>query len=219
MIKLHAVLGIGMVNMHAVVVSFYTLRTPYEKEVINLMDSCARHRIQADIVGVESQGSWEKNCALKPSFILGKLRQWQRPILWVDADAVFKQSPDFADFASCDISVRMNEFLPKDHASRIVSSAIFVQHNAAAMAILEQWVQETEKGLQCQERTLEFWDQTALRDVLNRNGDAQFLPMPLKYTKIFDFDDLFISEKEVIIEHYQASRRFKNDVSSDHCCH
>ncbi len=195
--------------MHAIIVSFYTFRTPYEKEVINLMDSCGRHRIQADIVGVESEGSWEKNCALKPSFILGKLRQWQRPVLWVNPDAVFKQRPDFTDFACCDISVRINEFLPKDHASRIHSGTIFVQHSAPGMAILEQWAEETEKALQCQERNLEFGDQTALRDVLNRNGEAQFLPMPLKYAKIFDFDDLFISENEVIIEHYQASRRSK----------
>jgi hypothetical protein len=214
--------------MNAIIVSFYTFRTPYEKEVINLMDSCGRYRIQADIVGVESKGSWQKNCALKPSFILSKLRQWQRPLLWVDADAVFKQRPDFTDFASCDISVRMNEFLPKDHPSRIQSGTIFVQHSAAVMAILEQWALETDKAVECQEGTLELWDQRALRDVLSRNREVEFLPMPLKYAKIFDFDDLFISEKEVIIEHDQASRRFKklnatqdskNVISSDHCRH
>jgi hypothetical protein len=38
--------------------------------------------------------------------------------------------------------------------------------------------------------------------------------MPLKYAKIFDFDDLFISEQEVVIEHFQASRRFKNKVNA-----
>ncbi|MES2122462.1 MAG: hypothetical protein V4492_06765, partial [Chlamydiota bacterium] len=60
-------------------------------------------------------------------------------------------------------------------------------------------------------RTMEFWDQAALRDVLfGPPAEIPFLPMPLKYSKIFDLDDLFINEAEVVIEHYQASRRIKN---------
>jgi len=201
------------------VISFYTLQTPYELEVKKLKDSCEKYGIEAEIVGVESAGSWEKNCALKPLFILEKLRQLSRPVLWVDSDAVFKQRPDFNEFEGCDLSVRMNEFLPKGHASRISSGTIFVRNNAAGAAILEQWCQETEKVLQHKERTMEFWDQTTLRDVLDRNTAVRFFPLPLKYAKIFDFDDLFISEKEVVIEHYQASRRYKHGITSDYCSH
>lgn len=201
------------------VISFYTLQTPYELEVKKLKNSCEKYGIEAEIVGVESTGSWEKNCALKPLFILEKLRQLGRPVLWVDADAVFKQRPDFNEFEGCDLSVRMNEFLPKEHASRISSGTIFVRNNAAGITILEEWCQETEKVLQHKERTLEFWDQMTLRDVLNRNASLRFFPLPLKYAKIFDFDDLFISEKEVVIEHFQASRRHKHVIASNHCSH
>ena len=200
--------------MKPIVVSFYTLETPYEEEVKKLIHSCVELNIESDIVGVRSKGSWEKNCGLKPFFILEKLKQWDRPILWVDADAVFKQRPDFDEFDACDIAVRMNEFLPKTHESRIVSNTIYIRNNSAGIALLEEWCRETDCKLNHKERTMEFWDQVALRDALYARSEIQFLPMPLKYAKIFDFDDLFISEQEVVIEHHQASRRFKNRVKN-----
>ncbi len=196
------------------IISFYTLGTPYEKEVKKLIDSCAQLEIEADIEGIDSKGSWEKNCAMKPFFILRKLKQWDRPVLWVDADAVFRQRPDFNEFDGCDVAVRMNEFLPKTHESQIISSTVFVRNNPAGMTLLEEWCREVDKELSDKGRVFEFWDQTALRDALHRNPDLRFLPMPLKYAKIFDFDDLFISEQEVVIEHFQASRRFKNKVNA-----
>jgi hypothetical protein len=207
--------------MTPIVLSFYTIGTPYEQEVVNLITSCKKLGIETDIVGISSKGSWEKNCAVKPFFILQKLQAWNRPVLWVDADAVFKQFPNFSIFEGIDFSVRVNEFLPKTHESRVVSNTIFIQNNTKGKSILEEWCQNTEKALHDQERVLEFWDQTALRDAIYAQEDIRFLPMPLAYAKIFDFDALFISEAEVIIEHYQASRRFKSSVhvSKDHCCH
>lgn len=205
--------------MKPIVISFYTVDTPYEKEVKRLVESCLRFDIEADIVGIASEGSWERNCARKPFFILDALKKWNRPVLWVDADAVFLQSPDFTEFDSCDFSVRLNEFLPKKSESRIVSNIIFVRNNFKAIAVLERWCQVTESELNCKERVFEFWDQIALRDVLDEESDLRFLPMPLKFAKIFDFDDLFISESEVVIEHYQASRRLKHTLCNNQCCH
>jgi len=205
-----------------VVISFYTLSTPYEEEVKKLIHSCEELKIEADIVGINSKDSWEKNCAQKPSFILQKLKQWNRPVLWVDADAVFKQRSDFNEFNGCDLAVRMNEFLPKNHESRIVSNTVFVRNNRVGAKLLEQWCEEADRGLNDKKRKVEFWDQIALRDTLHRNTEVCFLPMPLKYAKIFDFDDLFISADEVVIEHYQASRRYKKKInahSQNHCCY
>jgi hypothetical protein len=101
------------------VISYYTKDTPYEQEVQRLISSCQTFSIEAQIEPRPSLGSWEKNCAQKASFILQKLREVKRPVLWVDADAVFLRAPDFREFDDCDFSVRINEFLPKDHESRI----------------------------------------------------------------------------------------------------
>lgn len=193
--------------MNPIIISFYILDTPYEKEVKKLIDSCNEFGIEADIVGIDSKGSWEKNCAQKPVFIIEKLKQWKRPVLWVDADAIFKQPSDFNEFHACDVAVRMNEFLPKTHESRIVSNTIFVRNNPAGLKLLDAWNEEVHKGLSNKNRTMEFWDQVALRDALPCHEELHFLPMPLKYAKMFDFDDLFISEKEVVIEHHRVSRR------------
>ena len=208
--------------MEPLVISFYTVGTPYEEEVKRLIDSCIEFGIEADIVGVNPQGSWEKNCALKPFFILQKLKEWDRPVLWVDADAAFKQRPNFQDFKECDFAVRLNEFLPKNHESRIISNTIFARNNEAGTAVLEEWCKLTEKELSKEGRIMEFWDQATLRDALSLFSNLHFLPMPLKYSKIFDFDDLFIADSEVVIEHYQASRRHKRKVhaaAQNHCCH
>lgn len=214
--------------MKPIVISFYTLQTPYEEEVKKLINSCLKFEVDSDIEGIPSQGSWEKNCAIKPFFILQKLRQWDRPVIWVDADAVFLQSPDWSEFNACDFSVRVNEFLPKTHESRIVSNTIFAKNTTAAATLIEKWSDETKKALNDKQRVMEFWDQVALRDALDQTPEIHFLPMPLKFSKIFDFDDLFISEQEVVIEHYQASRRYKklnpltvskHAYSQNHCCH
>jgi hypothetical protein len=208
--------------MAPLIISFYTRSTPYEEEVKKLVRSCEQWGLETDIEAVESQGSWGKNCALKPSFILKKAQQHQRPVLWVDADGVFKQRPDFKEFAQCDLAVRVNEFLPEDHPSRIVSNTVFVNAVPQSMDVVRRWRDLAEKEIENKMRIMEFWDQTALRDALKGEKQLRFLPMPLKYSKIFDFDDLFIAEGEVVIEHYQASRRHKEHVyqaCQNHCCH
>jgi hypothetical protein len=213
--------------MQPLVISFYTLGTPYEKEVKKLIDSCVQFDIESDIVGLTSQGSWEKNCAMKPLFMLQKMKEWDRPVLWVDADAAFLRAPNLQEFAEYDFSARVNEFLPKHHESRILSGTIYASNTPSAINVLEKWGELSKKVLHDTERKMEFWDQTALRDAIALNENLRFFPMPLKFVKIFDFDDLFISEQEVVIEHYQASRRYKHsetmtikhDFPSHHCCH
>ena len=203
------------------VISFYTKGTAYEEEVKRLTASCSQFGIDAQIEGIDSLGSWEKNCGRKPHFILEKLEQLKRPVFWVDADAAFLQPFSLEPFAGWDFSVRVNEFLPKTHPSRIVTNAIYVNYSPQGIAILEKWCAASDRELNRKDRQEECWDQIPLRNVLVEEG-IDFFPMPLKYAKIFDFDDLFISQEEVVIEHYQASRRLKRLVHAhlpDHCCH
>lgn len=62
------------------VISFYTENTPYQLEVLALISSCNELGIEAEIEGVPSEGSWERNCALKPFFIRKKLLEKKRPV-------------------------------------------------------------------------------------------------------------------------------------------
>lgn len=195
------------------VVSYYTLKTPYEEEVQNLLSSCAHHRIPTSIEGVDSFGSWELNCAYKPFFLLKKLEEIKAPLLWVDADGVFVQSPKWIDAFEADLSVRIHADLPIDHPSKVISSTIFVSYTPAAITLLKLWVKECQRELLDPKRRLEFWDQIALRDAIKRApAQAKIISLPLSYAKIFDHPGDCAEVDEPVIEHFQASRRFKKFI-------
>lgn len=195
------------------VVSFYTKDTPYEQEVVHLRNSCERFQLEYCIEGVPSTGSWELNCAFKPLFLLQKLQELRRPLLWVDADAVFVQQPSWLDAFSRDLAVRMYD-CPDDHPSRIVSATLFVNATEAAINVIQLWAKECITLLQDKNRDKEVWDQDALRKVLLfKEHGAKFLPLPVAYSVIPDHPD---DEREcpfpVIIQN-QASRRYKRWIN------
>jgi hypothetical protein len=127
----------------------------------------------------------------------------------VDADAAFLKKPSFTRFLDYDFSVRVHDFLPDNHSSKVVSNSIFVNYTEEGLEIVRQWCERCEKEMGKKKKKGEFWDQMALRDVLQLQKTAKFFPMPVGYSKIFDLDIFFIGNEEVVIEHYQASRRLK----------
>jgi hypothetical protein len=197
-----------------VVVSFYTKNTPYEQEVQNLIASCEKWNLAYSIEGIDSQGSWELNCAYKPFFLIKKLEELKCPILWVDADGVFVRAPNGLVFQETDFAVRINEECEWNHPSKVISSTIFINSSEGARRILGLWAEECIRQLKEEGRKEEFWDQIALRNVLQlKNFVANVRPMPLAYAKIFDhvLDNLRIEES--VIEHFQASRRHKEIIN------
>jgi hypothetical protein len=147
------------------VVSFYTLDTPYEEEAKGLLASCERFAIEHLIEGVSSKGSWEMNCAFKPLFLLQKLEELKRPLLWVDADAIFCRPIEQLPLFSLDVGVRLYE-CSDDHPSRVVSSLVFINATEGGRKVLRLWAQKCLLMLQNKSREEEVWDQEALRDVL-----------------------------------------------------
>lgn len=194
------------------VISFYTAGTPYEEEAEILIASCKRWRLEYLIEARPSLGSWEKNCAQKPLFILEKLKEHKRAIFWTDADSVFIKPPDFTFFEGYDFSVRINSGLEEKHPSKVISNTIYANYTQETEKLIEQWMKNSLDQLYDKKRKEEFWDQTALRDALSTCKEARILPMPLAYSKIFDSDFFKIAPSEVIVEHYQASRRFKSVI-------
>jgi hypothetical protein len=199
-----------------IVISFYTKNTPYQLEVENLINSCSRFDLEYTIEGVDSFGSWELNCAYKPFFILQKIKQLKRALLWVDADGVFLRSPEFIPAFSADFAVRINEALAENHPSRVISSTVFVNYTDGGLAVLESWAEECRKGLACEDRTQEFWDQMALRDAIQQKKLlVDVHPLPIAYAKIFDHPIDNLELEAPFIEHYQAARRFKKFINNN----
>jgi hypothetical protein len=191
------------------VVSYYTLNTPYEKEVEGLRSSCEQFGIEAHIEGISNLGSWEKNCAFKPFFIREKMREFQRPLFWLDADAVFLQQPKFEMFLTYDFSVlKFPDTVSMIH--RVRASTVFINSTVEGLGILDEWCGATEKITLEMGSEPPFLDQISLYWVLMQNQIASIGQMPLSYCKVFDYDSELIDQKNVVIEQNQASRRLKS---------
>jgi len=193
------------------VISFYTLDTPYEEEVKYLQDSCQKWNIEHVIEGVPSAGSWELNCAFKPIFILQQMVKYQRPLLWVDADAVFIRPLEYVEAFSSDIGIRLYD-CPDDHPSKIVTATVFMNATESAKQIVQLWAKEC-MSLLAEKNRKEVWDQDALRRVFLQYRDkVDFATLPPKYSKITGHPDDERILDPIILQN-QASRRYKRWIS------
>ncbi len=192
--------------MFPLVISFYTKDTPYQLDAHHLMASCDKFGVEHHIEGIDSYGSWELNCAYKPFFIAEKLRQFERPVLWVDVDAVFAQKPKILKVFEKDFAVYSQTDLKSDHPSKIRSGTIYVNYTERGSQVLKSWAQECQRLLVDPTRTEEFWDQIALRNVYLAEKNLGVLP--LSYIKILGHPVDVKCPKPVII-HCQASRHAK----------
>jgi nucleotide-diphospho-sugar transferase len=188
------------------VISFYTKNTPYQLDAHHLTASCEKFGIEHAVEGIDSFGSWELNCAYKPFFIAEKLRHFERPVLWVDADAMFVKKPTPLKIFEKDFAAYAQPGLENNHPSKVRSGTLFINHTEGGAKFLKAWAEECQRLLVDPGRTEEFWDQMALRNVFL--AEAKPARLPLSYIKILGHPLDEKCAKPVII-HYQASRHAK----------
>jgi hypothetical protein len=197
------------------VISFFTKNTPYEQEAIEFMASCEKQGIEYEVEGLESQGVWDRNCAMKPAFILRKLHEKKRALLWVDIDGRFKRGFPPYDWEKADLSVLVNEKDVPGKCNRLCSGTIYCSYTPQTIALCKTWITLCNKYLSQDNRLVEVWDQDILQEALFNHPEVQFVPLPLKFCKISDFKERDILEEEIIIEQTQASRRLKEIINKD----
>lgn len=192
------------------VISFYTRDTFYQLEVQGLIESCKQYGIEYCVEGIATLGRWELNCAYKPFFIHQQLQIHKRPLLWVDADAVFVRKPEVLAAFNADLAVRINEDLPAEHPSRVMSGTVYANYTPGADRGIRAWAQRCQKELLRPGREAEYWDQMALRDVVVKGDCAKIMALPKEYATIADhWKDCADIEAPVIV-HHQASRRHRS---------
>jgi len=182
-----------------VFISFYTRDTPYEAMAARLRETLDAYGLEHRLVGVDSLGLWERNCAYKARFVRDQWRALGRPVVWLDADATVEADPVVlrqcgADFAAC-----------KWEGWELCSGTLFFNATPAAGRLLDRWV------LRCEADPL-LWDQmhldAAWADIASEEPlITQWLPTP--YLHIFDHR----TDKAPVIKHWQASREHKAAVS------
>lgn len=176
------------------IVSFYTADSLYELEAENLRLSCERFNIPYLIQDVASLGNWELNCAFKPRFILDKLQELKKDLLWVDADGEIVSELPLLKQAPGTLGICVHEQLPLTHRSKCMSNTLFFAYNEENIAFLTSWSEKCEKAP-------ERWDQEHLTATLFEKSWPGFFNLPVTYTALYDRD-----VKKPHIVHYQASR-------------
>lgn len=184
------------------VVAFYTVNTPYEREVEQLRETCEAHGLTLITKGYEQRGSWVQNAGIKPEFLLEMMEEHKCNLLYLDADARVRQKPDFS-FVTGDLGVHYR------HGRELLSGTMFLRYNKFTLLMLREWV--------CMQRNSPSkWDQRVLQAVLiqlRKSKMVEVTDLPPSYTQIFD---RMSHHGDPIIEHMQASRRYKKAMNIMH---
>lgn len=192
-----------------VVINCYTTGTPYEKEAQSLRASLEKLGMETEIIGVPSLGSWERNCAFKAQFILDTYLRLDRPVLWVDADAVVHDFPMLLAGAEADFAVG------KACGWQFASGTVYFNRTPLGELLLKTWVDYCHRNPQ-------IWDQIHLDrawEEITATHSLYTQWLPQSYVKIFDMPwekRLLACGNDAcraVIEQFQASRRFKSLVS------
>jgi hypothetical protein len=189
---------------------FVSAYTPdYEEEAERLMDSLDRLGLDYDIVPVEDLGSWEANCAQKPS-VLSKARGRKscrgRWVVWVDADAEVLAVPEFLKVENLDATgadFLAHIYRRAEREDELLSGTVVIAPGRGGASVLRSWKYHLDKRPQ-------EWDQKALQRILTAKPDKKpktFAELPPEYCRIYDnkHQEKMMTGDPVVV-HYQASR-------------
>lgn len=215
-----------MKNMDPVIVSYFTRGTLYEKDAQDLRASCERFGLKYAIEGIDCFGSWDHHCCFKPAYILQKLHELQRPVVWVDADALIVQHPILFQTLDCDLGIRVNFKQGQSGIAWTRAGTLFVNYTAVGLKLMADWVETCQEALNTKSQGSEVWDEVCLRVLLQRGAEPshgenrhifsangiRIAALPNSYCAIFDAQE---DQESPVIIHYQASRLYKKFINCE----
>lgn len=188
------------------VVSFYTGDGRFAELAAKLRASCERFNIPHSIEQLPSDNDWIKNLMRKPAFMLRKLEELKKPIVWLDADCEVMQYPTMLDENDYDLQIFnwMPVKKPEEHAAdpqRLVaaSGVVYLNYTTPAQRLLYQWIAA------CKSTKQKADDQ--ILDVVYREkckGQIKCRWLPPPYNRM----DSYFPEVEPVINHIFKSGAF-----------
>ena len=193
-----------------VIVSYYTINTPYEQEALKLKASLTKLNVPYDIVGVKNLGNWQANTRFKAKFMQDMLIKHKgKSVVWVDSDAVIHSYPKLFDTYDCDVAVRWQDFSWRKN--ECLSGTIYLANNPMTLELCRRWEGENvAEGPGA--KTFEQWNLGKAIEDMRREGKIKDENLPPEYTMIFDSMRKMYPNITPVIEHFQASRKLRNKV-------
>jgi hypothetical protein len=196
------------------IISFYTGHYQWDAE--QLMKSMNKLGItNYDVEYKDRIGAWEQNTQMKAPFILEKLKQ-NDAVVWTDADSRVRQVPSFFDTITTDIGVF---YLPKELAGGFTlpehsiirdveyylqSGTMYFKNNERVVKLLERWIELNNQDPR-------QWDQWTLQKAI-LESNVTVTQLPPEYIWMDGVVASVYGDKRPVIEHTQASRRFKDKI-------
>ena len=194
------------------IISYATKNTPYEKILDEYLLKSVRNlglAYYAELI--DDLGTWYKNTAYKPKFILDTLDKFKdQCLVFVDADATIEKEPSlFLELPEYyDIAVHFldrNRWYGHQDINNIelLSGTIFLRNNDHIKRLVKHWHEEAE-------RTQE-WEQKVLQRILKQHIDINIYELPLSYCYIKTLPDGRepLIKLDPVILHHQVSRQLK----------
>jgi len=191
-----------------VVITAYTIDTPYEMIVTRLVNSLNTFGIEHKVFPQPDNGDWLENCHHVIEAVHSALHIYSgRNIVWLDADAqVFAPLEFFDTFDGYDLGAhrRKNKKGPGYHWN---TGTLFYANNEKVrerVSIMEKEMKAFYSGEAEQYRDVNFM--LANHELLG----LALGEIPTAYSYIFDTRQPEEINVKPVIVHYQASRRYKN---------
>lgn len=193
--------------MKPVITSFYTEGTGYKQEADRLRKSLeALDDVEWFIDSVPNLGSWEKNASYKANFMRDMLDKFQRPVVWVDADAVVHSYPALFDEIEADIAAH---YLTWNEFGRVMegglrSGTLYLEPTEATNKLIKQWLENN------QLKPNVSFPQSNLHDAVEQTPELRVYKLPREYCCIVGWAEHY--HITAVVEHFQASRKFRGRV-------
>jgi hypothetical protein len=203
------------------IVSYYTKDTPYEKVaskyLIPSLEKWKKHifNFHSEVKCVDNQGSWYKNTAYKAKFIRKcLLKEPEDSLIWVDCDATIEKYPSiFEELDSSDYDIAFHTLdwrswygYGNSIERELLTGTMWFNNNEKILALCQEWFDVASRTNQ--------WEQKVLASIIGKY-DLKIYHLPIEYCYINSLPGNkkpLVSDKGVVIRHYQASREFKKKV-------
>lgn len=189
-------------------VSYYTVKTPYEKEIKGLIATLEQFDLEYDIFPKRSLGTWAANCSMISTVCREALEKYRdRPVVFLPADTKIKKRPALLFDLPEDIDFATRYAVwHKRFGLQLNTSILYFAPTEKAMALVLEWERRCQR-----DRTR--WDQIVLQEII----DNEFFPglnwfnVPEEYCRIFDNPTGDTGDPVIVA--YQASRRHRKTIN------